>query len=212
MSTSDEGAFQLYHSALCCLSSAIVLLVDNLVRISAVPSPDLPTLDAHRQEGSDTLSSFAQLPSTNKMAQKAISVLTQLLEEEAKRRTSKGIPFPLSQHHFNAGLQTPRCEARTLKENMDAIFARSYVPNSGRIHQAAPSYVLIGVNGILSPDTASSTSTSHTAIPPSADIQPDETLFAQLGIQFPYDMAFERSLQQSQSGATHMSDFGYGFM
>lgn len=182
------------------------------MRITAVPSPDLPTLDAHRQEGSDTLSSFAQLPGNNKLAQKAISVLTQLLEEEAKRRTSKGIPLPLSQNPFNTGMQTPRCEARTMKENMDAIFARSYVPNSGRIHQAAPSYVLLGVKGSFSPDNASTASASHTAIPPSADIQPDETLFAQLGIQFPYDMAFEKSLQQSQREATYMTDFGYGFM
>lgn len=194
---------QLYHSALCCLSSAIVLLVDNLVRISAVVSPDLPTLDAHRKEGTDALASFAQLPTSNTMAQKALSVLTQLLEEEARRRALKGIPLPFD---FN----TPRCEARSLKESIDAIFLRRYVPTAGQ--QPAPSYALVGASSASTTGQSPATPSSYTAVPSSSDFQPEQDLFAQLGIQFPQDMAFEGSFQQDANESMHMSNFGYSFM
>ena len=109
----------MYNCLLYCFSSAVVLLVDNFHRLSAVGElGDTEELDAQRREAFDVLLMLRRESNTSTIAAASAKVLEGLLNEEDSRRQQRGMAAAstsLSRGH------TPDSAGPSLREAVDRI-------------------------------------------------------------------------------------------
>ncbi|KAH8914602.1 hypothetical protein BT69DRAFT_1025620 [Atractiella rhizophila] len=108
---------------LSCLSASIVLMVENLHRLSSNQNVTPESLDVNRSESLDSFIWFKRVENVSTIAKVAVDVLGKLLDEEERRRAQRGWGIIETLRLANGeSMMDLKYEARSLREVVEAIY------------------------------------------------------------------------------------------